>query len=195
MQSTVGYYGLVDMGLRAGLTQTITRRIALNDVDGIRSHIGAAIPFLGLLGLAILLLGCGVAALLPLLVDMSTSLSSGLWVVILIQAVAVALQMPLAPYSAVLVGLQRYDIVNVISVATRLLTAGLTYVLLTFHTGLIGLSLALFIANAIDSWVRYRASISMLPGISNVRFVWDRSELKRSRRWECGISSLTQVAS
>lgn len=178
LQSTVGYYGLVDMGLRAGLTQTITRRIALNDVDGIRRHLGAALPFLSLLGLAVVLIGCGIALLLPFAVGMSTTLSRGLWVVILIQALAVALQMPLAPYSAVLVGLQRYDIVNAISVATRLVTAGLTYALLTFQTGLIGLSLALFISNAIDSWIRYRASISMLPAISNVRLVWDRSELR-----------------
>ena len=39
LQSAVGYYGMVDMGLRAGLTQTIARRIARQDYAVSYTHL------------------------------------------------------------------------------------------------------------------------------------------------------------
>ena len=177
LQATVGYYGLVDMGLRAGLTQTITRRIAAGDITSVRGHLGAAVPALAGLGLLVILIGSVLAFVLPRAVEMDPTVQSGLWMVILVQAVSVGLQMPFAPYAAVLVGLQRYDIANVLAVGTRLLSAGLTYLGLLKGGGLLGLSLVLLFSNVTDSVIRSRIAIRLLPGIRGVIPKLNRSEL------------------
>ncbi|WP_218933432.1 lipopolysaccharide biosynthesis protein [Rubripirellula lacrimiformis] len=177
LQATVGYYGLVDMGLRAGLTQSITRRIAAGDIDAVRGHLGAAVPMLACLGLLVTVIGGALGWVLPRAVEMAPAVQSGLWIVILVQAVSVGLQMPFAPYGAVLVGLQRYDIANGLAVVTRLLSAGLTYLALVNGGGLLALSVVLLISNVIDSVIRSRLAIYLLPGIRGVVPKLNRSEL------------------
>lgn len=178
LQATVGYYGLVDMGLRAGLTQTITRRIARNDIESVRRHLSAAIPALSLIGMIVPVIALLLCFILPWAVQMSPELSAILWIVILIQAFTVAFQMPLAPYDAVLVGTQRYDISNGLAVATRVAAALLTYVVLGAGGGLIGFSVVNLVVNVSDGLLRCWVANRLLPGIGPVRFTWDRTELR-----------------
>lgn len=178
MQGFVGYYGFVDMGLRAGLTQSITRRIAEDDVDGVRRHIAAASPILGGLALVIMSVALAVCFLLPHFVEMSEDLASQIWLVVLFQAFGAAVKMPIQPFGAVLVGIQRYDIANAIGVLTRVLFALLTWFALGAGAGLIGLSIVLMATNCIDSLIRMVAARRLLPGIRGAGFTLDRGELR-----------------
>ena len=178
LQSTLGYYGFVDMGLRAGLTQSITHRIAAKDYVGVSKHLGAAVPILSILGGVILLISLLVAVLLPRFVEMDPSIRHGLWLVILVQGLGSALQMPFAPVGAVLVGLQRYDIAEGIAVGTRITSGCLTWLVLTYGGGLLALAEIILVVNLVDSCVRLMIARRLLPAIRNTVFTLDRSELK-----------------
>lgn len=178
LQGMVGYYGMVDMGLRAGLTQSITRRIAADDVDSVRRHIAAAIPLLFLLAAFILIVGTVLAATLPHFVEMSEQLVDIIWTVVLVQAVGAAIKMPITPYGAVLVGLQRYDVANAISVLTRIVFALLTWWALSSGGGLVAISVVLMATNCLDSFIRVLAARMLLPGIKRCGLTLDRSELR-----------------
>lgn len=177
LQSAVGYYGMVDMGLRAGLTQTITRRIARQDYVAVRQHLGAAVPLLAV-GSGIVLIAASIlAATLPNLVSISESLRSIAWVIILIQAIGVAIQVPLAPFSAVLVGLQRFDVINSISIVTRIIYALSVWVVLAFGGGLIGLAVVILVTNTLDSCVRLFIARRFLPELRGMKFKFAKSEV------------------
>ncbi len=177
LQGLVGYYGLMDLGLQAGLTQSITRRIAANDVASVRRHIAAAVPLLCGFSTVIMVAAIVVALLLPRFVEMSVELANVAWLIVLTQAIGAAAKMPIAPYGAVLVGLQRYDVANAISILTRIIFAVATWLVLRFGGGLVGLSLVLMLSNLLDSGIRVIAARQMLPGICGAGVSLDRSEL------------------
>jgi O-antigen/teichoic acid export membrane protein len=178
LQGLVGYYGLMDLGLQAGMTQSITRRIASNDIAAVRRHISAAVPTLCGFASVVLVAGILVALLLPRFVDMSPELASVAWLVVLTQAIGAAVKMPITPFGAVLVGLQRYDVANAISILTRIVFALSTWWVLWAGGGLVGLSLVLTLTNLLDSAIRVMVARRMLPGIQGTRFSFNRAELK-----------------
>lgn len=178
IQSLVGYYGMVDMGLRAGLTQSITRRIASGDRDSVRRHIAAAIPLLLGFGIAILVAASAIGALLPHFVDMTGSVAKLVLPVVFIQAIGVAIKMPISPYGAVLVGLQRYDVANAISVFTRVIFAAFTWQALSSGMGLLGLATILATTDCLDSLIRVLVARRLMPEIKQCGYTLDRTELK-----------------
>lgn len=177
LQGLVGYYGLMDLGLQAGLTQSITRRIAADDIASVRRHLAASIPLLCGFAGVILVAALLVAILLPHLVEMSAELADVAWLVVITQAVGAAAKIPITPFGAVLVGLQRYDVANAISVITRIVFALATWWVLYLGGGLVGLSLVLTLTNFLDSAIRVMAARRMLPGICGAGFSFCRSEL------------------
>ena len=178
LQGFVGYYGLVDMGLRAGLTQSITRRIAANEIDSVRRHIASAMPLLGAFSALIIIVAVAISFLLPTFVEMSSETANVIWLVVLIQAIGTAVKMPITPYGAVLVGLQRYDVANAISIFTQIIFAITTWIVLSSGYGLVGLSVVMMLTNCLDSFMRMTVAKRMLPGICGAGITLDRSELK-----------------
>ena len=178
LQGVVGYYGLVDMGLRAGMMQSITRRIVADDIDGVRRHIATAIPVLGVLSILVMIVAAVLSWVLPHFVEMSRETAETLWLVVLIQAAGTAVKLPITPYGAILVGLQRYDIANSISVLTRIMFAVATWFVLRSGGGLVGLSLVLMATNLCDGVIRFAVARCMLPGIRGSRISFDSREFR-----------------
>ncbi|MCO8122491.1 oligosaccharide flippase family protein [Stieleria sp. TO1_6] len=163
LQGLVGYYGLVDMGLRAGVTQSITHRIATNDYRGVRRHIAAARPILWKLSAAVLALSVVASLVLPRLIDTAPDLQSAFFLIVIIQGFGVAVQLPLMPYAAVLVGLQRYDLANGIAVCIKIVYAMLAYITLLLGGGIVALSAILAFTNLLDNLCRVRLAYRLVP--------------------------------
>ena len=60
-----GYYGLFDLGLRAGLTQYLTRHLATDDVDGLNRTLSTGVLAMSSIGIAAALLGAAFAYYAP----------------------------------------------------------------------------------------------------------------------------------
>ena len=97
LQSVVGYYGFIDMGLRASLTQSITTKLAKNDIEGVKRFVGTAVPVMFRLGLIVVLLSFVIGAILPVVVQVSPGLRQSIWIVVVVQAIAVAVNLVSSP--------------------------------------------------------------------------------------------------
>ena len=167
LQGLVGYYGLADMGLRAGITQSITRRIAVDDFAGVRKVIDVSFFILLKIAVVVILLAACASWLLPLLIKTDPQYQSVFGIVVLIQGVGVAIRLPLMPYAAVLVGKQRYDLANAVVVAVKVIYACAVFVALTYGCGLITLSILLFSTNLLDSFLRAFVAKQIAPWLTS----------------------------
>lgn len=164
--SIVGYYGLLDLGFRSGVTQYLTRYFTAQDYNGFNGCISSAIAALSALSALIVLLSLGVAYLAPHVFLVPLSMKKEAFWCILIVGFSGAVQCVFSPFGAVFTATQRFDLANLIGVGTRLLMAGGIYVLLRMDYGLIGVSAASCGANLIDYLIRWRVAYSLVPQIN-----------------------------
>lgn len=164
--SLTGYYGIFDAGLRSGLTQFLTRSIASR--DWIQARAFASTGFVALLACTGLIFVSSVilALSLPFFVAVPDRFIGEARICILIVGMASAVQFPLFVNAAVLTALERFDIVNVIGIATRVLTALATFFLLWTGYRLIAISIIVLAGNAFDYGLRAIVARRLLPQLS-----------------------------
>ena len=167
--SITGYYGLLDLGLRAGITQYITRYFASGDIDrmnkaassGLALHIGCAI--------GVLLVTLAIFATAPFYLSFSGELKrEAVWCIAVVGC-STALQFLLFPFSVALAAKQRFDIIMLTGVVARLLSAAGMYFALKSGYGLPGLCLAAAASNALEYVIRGLISARLIP---ELRLSW-----------------------
>jgi len=104
-----------------------------------------------------------VAYLAPGLFDLETGLAREISWCILIVGTSAGIQIALFPFSSVFVATQRFDLSNLIGVATRLTSAVAIWFALERGYGLLGLSIVTAASNIIDYTIRWRISYRLLP--------------------------------
>ncbi|MDE2050021.1 MAG: polysaccharide biosynthesis C-terminal domain-containing protein [Gammaproteobacteria bacterium] len=161
--SVIGYYGLLDLGLRGGVTQFLTRYLAIGDHRGAGECMSSALAALGVVCLVVILLTAGMAYAAPHIFHIPAAMRAEASWCIAIVGCAGALQFVLFPFAAVLTAMQRFDIANAIGASSRLLFALGTYLALRHGLGLLGIAAAACIANTIDYGLRWRAARRLIP--------------------------------
>jgi O-antigen/teichoic acid export membrane protein len=174
--SIIGYYGLLDIGFRAGVTQYLTRYIAIGDRTRASQCLSSAVAVLASLGALMFCLSLGAAYLAPQFFAQSTDLEREAFWCILIIGSSSGIQFALQPFSSVFTATQRFDIANAIGISTRLLTAGAIVIALRNNLGLVGLSSATCAASAIDYVIRWRIASRLAPEleVSMRQAGWER---------------------
>lgn len=174
-----GYYGLLDLGFRAGLTQYMTRHLARGEAREVNSTASTGVVVLAGCGGLILLASLVLATVAPLLFYLPEGTEQEVWWAIVVNGCALALQFPLFPFSAVFAATQRYDLSNIIGVLTRLATVLATFLSLRAGQGLIGLSLVIAGGNLLDYGLRWRVAYRILPELrissrlANLKSCWE----------------------
>lgn len=161
--SLTGYYGLLDLGLRAGITQYVTRHYCKGDIGRMNQAASSGL---------VLHLGCAVVILLVTFVSASVAPALGIFTpdvksdarwCILILGTSTAVQLVLFPFSVVLTAQQRFDLTTAVSVTCRVLSAIVTYVMLRLGWGLIGLCIANAASAAIEYSIRVWIAFRVMP--------------------------------
>jgi O-antigen/teichoic acid export membrane protein len=160
-----GYYGLLDLGISAGIGQYLTRYIASKDLDRMNRTVSTGLVALTVCGTLIFLGSIAIALNASALFQIPADVKVEVALVVVITGFSVALQFVFFTYSAVFTALQRFDVSNAIGVATRLVTAIAAVVTLKLGYGLIGLSVALTLSNILDYLVRWRVAKRLLPSM------------------------------
>jgi len=176
--SITGYYGLLDFGFRAGVTQYLTRYIALGDYDQGSDVISSGVVILSLLGVALAALTIIAAFVAPQILDFPPAARSEAVWCIWIVGTTLAVQFPFLPFTSVFAATQRFDLSNAIGVATRLLTAGGVIFALKSDYGLIGVSVATCGASVVDYLIRWQVARRLAP---ELRFSVRRATVARLR--------------
>lgn len=176
--TVIGYYGFLDLGFRAGVTQYLTRYLALGDYEKAGETLSSAVVALSLLGGLMIGLSFGAAFLVPRLFTIPTGMEEEAFWCILLIGISSAIQCVFSAYSSIIIAVQRYDLANLIGIGTRFLTAAGTVAALKTGNGLIGVSIAFCGANVIDYLIRWRVSLGLVPELI---VGWKRANLVRLR--------------
>ena len=174
-----GYYGLLDLGIRAGLTQYMTRHLANRDFAQLNRTASTGVVALAGCGGFILITSLGLAIAAPRLFHLPLGSEQEVGWALAINGCAIALQFPLFPYSAVFAATQRFDIANLIGITTRVATALATFYTLSADHGLIGLSVVVAGGNVLDYALRWLVAYSILPELrvaprlANLKSCWE----------------------
>jgi O-antigen/teichoic acid export membrane protein len=160
-----GYYGLLDLGFSAGVTQYLTRYLAARDIERLNRTASSGVVALTCCGAVVLIGSLVIAFNASALFQIPAGAAKEVALVIAIMGVSVAMQFGFFTYSAVFTAVQRFDLSNGIGVATRILSAGATVVCLKSGYGLVGLSIVLAGTNLIDYLLRWRVARRLIPSM------------------------------
>lgn len=160
-----GYYGLLDLGISAGISQYLTRHLAENDSEQLSKTASTGVVALAACGIVISIISLAVAGNASVLFRIPVELKNETTLVITITGLSVAVQFLFFTYSAVFTAVQRFDIANAIGIATRILSAAATLFTLKMGYGLVGLSIVLAATNVADYTLRWRLAKRLLPSM------------------------------
>ncbi|MEJ0084595.1 MAG: oligosaccharide flippase family protein [Pseudomonadota bacterium] len=176
--SIVGYYGILDLGFRAGLTQHLTRYIAIKDYRAASAYLSSAVAAFGGLACFLAVLSVAGAFVAPHVFDIPPHIAHEAFWCILIFGLGSSVQYALFPYAAIFPSAERFDVANYIGISTRLVTAALLLIVLKLDYGLIGVSAATFAANFIDYVLRWQISKRLVREVKFSRGAIALSRLK-----------------
>lgn len=163
--SLTGYYGLLDLGIRSGVGQYVTRYWAKGDMDGINRTMHTALVALS--GIAIVgILATGVVVwFLPQWFTIEGASTFETQLAMLIMGVGFTISLPMMIFGTATTARQRFDIANVIGISTRLVSAVLTVVVLRAGYGLVGLAVVDTGCKTLGYIARWIVAYRMLPGL------------------------------
>ena len=141
--SLTGYFGMLDLGLRQSVGRSVAHYIALNDKENVNRTVSTALAMLGAAGL-LALLATVVVYLSFNIFKVEQHLESTARTALLVAGLNIALVLPFAVFSAVLVALERFDVINCITICGALARATLVVTFLNLGHGMTTLALITF---------------------------------------------------
>jgi len=191
----IGYYGLLDLGIRGAVTYYIARHSALEEGKEIREIQSSAFWVLVACGGLVLIIGVALALGFPYIFR-SEGLNLGeVRKALFIMSTLIAVSLPMNMFSGSLVGRQRFDIVSGIEALNRVFTAMLVYIVLISGGSLIGLALVQVVGRVISWMFIIFACRSILGGIF-VRpkwFKWGRVHLLTAYGFRNAVGQIAQI--
>ncbi len=173
-----GYYGLLDLGFRSGLTQYLARYLATRNYDQMNRTASTGFVTLCTCAMALLAISAVLAACVHWILALPPETVTEVRWSLLIIGSSIALQFVFFVYSAVFSATQRFDLANLIGISTRVVSAAATYVVLARGGGLVALSLVVGCSNLLDYLLRWRVARMILPELrisprlAQMEFFW-----------------------
>ncbi len=174
----LGYYGLLDLGIRGAVTFHVATYLARSQVEQTTHLIASAFWTLSLLGAVAAAGGVGLAFAFPHLFVKGDVDATEVLMAMSILACTIGATLPMEVFSASLVAQQRLDIVNGVDVASRVFVAIGIYVVLGAGGGLVALSALQAGGKALNWLCLYVLLKRRLPSVSLHPTLFRRSELK-----------------
>jgi O-antigen/teichoic acid export membrane protein len=196
LESLTGYYGLIDMGLRAGVTQTVTKRIASGDNSRVVDYINGILPLLAKTALFVVFAGIISGFVLSNTLSVSQPIQESLWPMVFFQSIGIGITMLSFPFSAILVGFQRYDLSVGLATFTRIISLICTLLVLRYSSSVLYLSISILCVNVFDQLLRYLVAIYFMPQLRQIRPKSNRTELRELYRvggWNFAVNISQQL--
>lgn len=177
--SLLSYGFLLDLGVSATLTKYVAEHLSRGDPESARRYVATAVRLHSLLGGIVFLLALVLAALLPPVLRVDEDLRRELPTLVILMGATVGLSLASSPQTAVLRGIQRYDLANVLVVTNTLVTAAGIFIALRAGAGLIGIVAVTVPATVITSALGIVLVARTAPGI---RITWRGGSRSHGRR-------------
>jgi O-antigen/teichoic acid export membrane protein len=176
--SVFRYRIVLGMGLNSAINRRIPMYLAQDDEEGIRRTVSTALFFFSAMALVLVLLTVVLAAKIGAWFTIEPQLVREASLLVLVVGLGFAASTPLQLTTAVLSGLQRYDMVCIVTIITMTLRTVLTIVLLLRGYGLVTLGLIYGISEVAARGTQHILARRLLPrGYVSWRYV-DRTLLR-----------------
>jgi O-antigen/teichoic acid export membrane protein len=167
--SVVAYGFLLDFGITGAVTKYVAEYRAKGEAEMAHSLIATALWMNTGLGLLVVLISVLLAPVFTSVFNISPEeQKTALWL-FLLAGIGVGLTIPGGTVTAVLRGLQRFDLINLIGVTATLVSAVATFSVLVLGGGVLGLALVgigvTILVQLLSSWLIYRIA-------PELRFGW-----------------------
>lgn len=137
--SLAGYGYLLDVGMAPALVKYVAEHVARDDPEGASRVIATSLWLYSGLGIIALALAVIIAPAVPDFFSIPADQRATATTVVLLTGISLAIGLPSTAAPTVLRGLQRYDLLNGISIASTLVSAGATVLVLSLGGGLVGM--------------------------------------------------------
>jgi len=155
--SLTGYFGILDLGIRSSVGRYVARYVALNDVKNVNRTVSTAMAILAAGGLiaalATIALYFGFGAF-----KVERQYASAAKIALLLAGANISLALPMGAFSAVLISLERFDVMTSVTAIGALIRAALVVVTLNMGYGVAALALITFLESMAEySIIAYAA--------------------------------------
>lgn len=137
--SVVAYGSLLDFGIAAAITKYTAEYRAKNQTENAQALVATAFCLYLALGLVVIALGAILAYIFPFVFNVPIAQRAEATWLVLLSGIGVGIAVPCATPSAILRGLQRFDMLNVLGVTGTLLSASATVLVLLAGGGVVGI--------------------------------------------------------
>jgi len=187
--SLTGYFGILDLGIRSTVGRYVARYLGLGDSENVNRSVNSAFVILGASGLLAFLCAVVLGTMLGRF-HVDVQLQPSAQTALLLAGLNISLGLPLGIFSAVLMALERFDIINSIGVGGWLVRVPLIVVVLKMDYGLVTMALIMLLVGIVEyatvilvakrsyrplqlSW-RYvdRSRCCELANFGAFRFIW-----------------------
>jgi O-antigen/teichoic acid export membrane protein len=190
--SVVGYLGLLDLGVRVGITRFVARYAAQRDQEAMNRVVSTALwVFIGA-GILASLIAFALTLLLPSFVDVPGAFRGDAAAAVPISGVAVAVALLGGVYGGVIAGLQRFTVVNAIDIGVELLRAAGVVVVLRAGGGLVGLAIVQLASVTLRGALYTIGAYRLQPGLRTARSLLDLATLRAVIRYS-GYTTILHV--
>ncbi len=155
--SLISYGSLLDFGIANAITKYVAEFQARGESEQARSLVATALWLYTIVGLVAILLGAIFAPIFPHLFNVPIEQHNTFSWLVFLSGIGLGVSLPGAAPIAVLRGLHRFDVINLISITGMLLLAGSTVLVLHLGGGAIGLVAVNILVNYADADTSYLA--------------------------------------
>jgi O-antigen/teichoic acid export membrane protein len=164
--SFAAYSEVFQFGFAKATPKYVAEYTALGDFARARSAAATSFWLLSIAGALALLLGVVMAAVFPDLFDVSPGISHAAQALVLIVVVNAALSIPTDTFGGVLIGLQRFDLLNWTLIVVVVAQAIGAVIVITAGGGLVPLGIVTVIPNLLAQVWRYLIARRLIPGLN-----------------------------
>ena len=165
LAALVGYLGLLDFGIRGAVTRYVAHHHAAGDNSNCSATVSAGLAMFGLLGIVAIVVASFVALLSPILFNIPETLLNDTQIVLAVGGFAIAATLIGGVFGGAIAGLERFDIINGITIAVDSVRAVAIVLALLEGYGLIALAyiqLAAAVLNGLAAWGAVRTLFPQL---------------------------------
>ncbi|MDX6691661.1 MAG: hypothetical protein QOG15_3118 [Solirubrobacteraceae bacterium] len=160
------YLELLEFGFGRATPKFVAEYTARGDERGVRATIATAFWILAALGALAVLVGVLIAALFPSIFDVSSDLKSAAQLLVLLVLADLAVSIPADTFGGVLMGLQRFYLVNVTLIAVTIAEVIAWATVLALGGGLVALGVVTVALSLSGQFARYVLARRHVPGAS-----------------------------
>lgn len=172
------YAPLLSIGLNSSINRYIPVYLAKNDHDGIQRVVNTSLFFFAILAFLVAVVSLVVYYNVDSWFVIEPELVRTAGILVLIVGFSLVVAMPLQPSTAILSGMQRYDLINIVHLASLFSRTALLIVLLTRDYGLVTVALIYGLSEIIVKALHAALSVKLLPSVSLSAKKIDKSLLK-----------------